>query len=340
MSENKLGLEKKSYKGSPSTLCVGCGHDSITNHIVSSLYETNTPPHLITKISGIGCSSKTTNYFADSAHGFNAIHGRMAPVATGAKMANKDLKIIGISGDGDSASIGLGGFVHLLRRNLPMVYIVENNGVYGLTKGQFSATADLGSTIKSGAPNFFDSIDLCALAMTSGCSFVARAFSGDKKQLVPLISAAIHHKGTAFIDIISPCVTFANHEGSTKSFNYVKENKHSLQEFGFVPASSEITADYDEGDTTLIKMHDGSYISLKKIDGKTYNPLDYSLAMKEIKNAQSNKSVLTGLLYHDPNAKDFLTNEKLNSKTALAHLKQKDIQPEQKHLDKILQQFK
>jgi len=202
-----------------------------------------------------------------------------------------------------------------------MVYVVENNGVYGLTKGQFSATADLGSTIKSGAPNFFDSIDLCALAMTSGCSFVARAFSGDKKQLVPLLSAAIHHKGTAFIDIISPCVTFANHEGSTKSFSYVKENKNSVQEIGFVPASQEITADYQEGDTTLIKMHDGSYISLKKID-------------------ESNKSVLTGLLYHNPEATDFITTEKVNSKTPLVHLKQKEIQPEQKHLDQILQNFR
>ena len=340
MSENKIGLSKASYKGSPSTLCVGCGHDSITNHLVSALYESNTPPHLITKISGIGCSSKTTNYFVDSAHGFNAIHGRMAPVATGAKLVNKDLRIIGISGDGDSASIGLGGFVHLLRRNLPMVYVVENNGVYGLTKGQFSATADEGSTVKSGSKSYFQSIDLCMLAMTSGCSFVARAFSGDKKQLLPLLKAALSHNGTAFIDIVSPCVTFANHEGSTKSFNYAKEHKHSLQEFGYVPANEEITADYKPGDSQMIQMHDGSKIMLKKIDGKSYDPQDFNVAIQEVKKSQDEKSILTGLLYHKNNQENLLSVEKVNSQVPLVKLEEKELKPTANHLKDILQKFK
>ncbi len=340
MSENSLGLTKKEYKGGPSTLCTGCGHDSITNHLVTALYESNTPPHLIAKISGIGCSSKTTNYFVDSAHGFNAIHGRMAPISTGAKIANKDLQIIGISGDGDSASIGLGGFVHLLRRNIPMVYIVENNGVYGLTKGQFSATADEGSTVKSGEHCYFDSIDLCSMAMTSGCGFVARAFSGDKKQLVPLIQAALNFNGTAFIDIVSPCVTFANHEGSTKSFNYVKENKFNLQEFGFVPKSDEISTDYEPGTSQMIKLHDGSFIALKKMNESEFNPTDYTLAMSEIKNAQDQKTVLTGLLYIKEDMKNFLQHEKTNTKTPLVHLEQEKIQPNQYELNQILQAFK
>ncbi|MCB0413597.1 MAG: hypothetical protein KDD50_04650, partial [Bdellovibrionales bacterium] len=235
MNCNKIGLSKNDYKGAESTLCTGCGHDSVTNHLISALFQLDINPHQLIKISGIGCSSKTPTYFSNASFGFNSIHGRMAPLATGAGVANRQLKVVGISGDGDTASIGIGGFAHLIRRNIPMVYIVENNGVYGLTKGQFSATADLETKGKHGEKNVFENIDLCSLAIELGCGFVARSFSGNAKELVPLIEAAFKHNGTAFIDVISPCVTFANHDGSTKSYNSLKETLESLHTIDFVP---------------------------------------------------------------------------------------------------------
>ncbi|RME14663.1 MAG: 2-oxoacid:ferredoxin oxidoreductase subunit beta, partial [Bdellovibrio sp.] len=283
---NPLGLTRQDYMGEKSTLCTGCGHDSITAHIISALYKAGVNPFNIVKVSGIGCSSKTPTYFLSQSHGFNSIHGRMASLATGAKSVNYGLKFIGISGDGDTASIGLGGFAHLIRRNVPMVYIVENNGVYGLTKGQFSATADKNSTLKDGTPNPFPGIDLCSLALDLGCGFVARSFSGDSKQLVPLIEAALQHPGTAFIDVISPCVTFGNHEGSTKSYNYIKEHRVSLQELDFIAPFQSIHVDYEEGSSETVQLPDGSFLILKKIDSKSHdvhNPLE---AYKKIK--QSN----------------------------------------------------
>ncbi len=336
MSVNQLGYDRKSYVGSKSTLCTGCGHDSITNHIVSALFQSSINPYEVAKISGIGCSSKTPAYFLDKSAGFNSLHGRMAPVATGAKLANKDLKIIGVSGDGDSASIGLGGFCHLLRRNLPMVYIVENNGVYGLTKGQFSATADEGSKRKTGEMNTFGSIDLCSLAIEMGCGFVARSFSGDAKQLVPLLRAAFEFEGTAFIDVISPCVTFANHTGSTKSYDQVKERKFQLQDMGFIEAKEEISVDYK--DSTLIELHDGSKLVLTKIDGNSHDVTDELSAMRVLHEARKKEQFVTGLFYLDQKKTNLVEQQNLNPKP-LCLMDEKDLRPSPESLKNILESF-
>lgn len=337
MSTNQLGLTKKDYVGAKSTLCTGCGHDSVTNAIITAYFQSGIKPHTVAKLSGIGCSSKTPTYFMNQAHGFNSIHGRMAPLATGVKIANQSLNVIGISGDGDTASIGLGGFTHLVRRNLPMVYIVENNGVYGLTKGQFSATADKESTLKSGEGNDFEAIDISSLAIELGCGFVARSFSGDAKQLVPILDAAMRHPGTSVIDIISPCITFANHEGSTRSYNYVKEHKKALQDIGFFQPEEEIEADYIEGDTQTIEMHDGSHLTLKKIDSKEHDVSDGLNAMKLIREARINGEVLTGLFYHDPQKANI--NQSLNlCEQPLTEL-QEDIRPSQQDLADILSNY-
>lgn len=290
---------KKDYQGLRSTLCTGCGHDSVTNHIITSLFKSKVNPFKVAKMSGIGCSSKTPAYFLSLSHGFNSIHGRMAPTATGAKLVNPELMALGISGDGDTASIGLGGFAHLIRRNIPMVYIIENNGVYGLTKGQFSATADEGSTQKSGEVNPFDSIDLCSMALQLGCSFVARSFSGDAKQLVPLLEAAFQHPGTSVIDIISPCITFANHEGSTKSFKAVKEHLVQLQELGYIHSQEEIKVEYEEGEYKEVEMADGSKLLLKKLDSKNHDISDRALALTSLQESNSKGEILTGLFYLD-----------------------------------------
>lgn len=337
MNTNELGLQKLDYKGLASTLCTGCGHDSITSHLISAFYKLNVDPRKVAKLSGIGCSSKTPTYFLNRAHGFNTLHGRMAPVSTGAKIANRDLIIIGVSGDGDTASIGLGGFAHLIRRNLPMVYITENNGVYGLTKGQFSATADRGSTLKSGTASPFATLDLCSIAINLGCGFVARSFSGDGRQLVPLISAALHHNGTAFIDVVSPCVAFANHAGSTKSYNYVKEHKVTLQELGFIQPSDEIEVDYDEGTTESIRLHDGSQLLLKKLDS-SYNHKDSIKAMKALQKACSQQQVLTGLIYLNTDNTDYISHLNL-SKTPLTHLKESDIKASPSFLEEMNAKF-
>lgn len=298
---NKLGLTHRDYEGSVSTLCAGCGHDSISGAIIQSCFELDLPPHRVAKMSGIGCSSKTPAYFLGQSHGFNTVHGRMPSVATGASLANRDLVYLGVSGDGDSASIGLGQFAHCLRRGVNMVYIVENNGVYGLTKGQFSATADAGSKSKKGVENADDPIDLVSMALLMGASFVARGFSGDKKQLVPLISAAIQHRGAAFIDVISPCVAFNNHPGSTKSFDFVRDHNEAVNALDVMIPRQEITAEYEAGSVEKVVQHDGSTINLRKLADE-YDPTDKLGAMSYLQERQAAGEVVTGLLYINPNA--------------------------------------
>src|SRR5450432_1793951 len=267
LPKNSLGLTRRDYEGAVSTLCAGCGHDSISAAIIEACFELALEPHRVAKLSGIGCSSKTPTYFLGQSHGFNSVHGRMPSVLTGANLANRDLIYLGVSGDGDSASIGLGQFAHCLRRGVNMTYIVENNGVYGLTKGQFSATADRGSKSKRGVINTDNSIDLAALALQLGASFVARSFSGDKHQLVPIISAAIKHKGAAFIDIISPCVAFNNHAGSTKSFDFVREHNEAVNRLDVITGRDPITVDYAPGSVQTVEQHDGTKVVLRKLNG-------------------------------------------------------------------------
>ncbi|MBI1305197.1 MAG: 2-oxoacid:ferredoxin oxidoreductase subunit beta [Bacteroidetes bacterium] len=296
LPKNELGYTKTEYEGSLSTLCAGCGHDSISAAIVQACFEMNIAPHQVAKMSGIGCSSKTPTYFLGNSHGFNSVHGRMPSVATGASMANKKLKYFGVSGDGDSASIGMGQFAHVIRRNLNMVYIVMNNGCYGLTKGQDSATADEGSKNKTGHINPFQAIDLASLAIELGATFVAQSFSGDKHQLIPLIKAAMEHNGFAFINVISPCVTFNNNVGSTKSYDYVREHIAATSTVDFVPTHDEITTTYSEGEIKDIAMHDGSIIRLKKLTND-WDPENRLSAASAMQNARANGEILTGLLY-------------------------------------------
>jgi 2-oxoglutarate ferredoxin oxidoreductase subunit beta len=331
---NRIGLTMADYKGAPSTLCDGCGHDAITAQIIKAFYELGIAPHQVVKLSGIGCSSKTPAYFLNRAHGFNSVHGRMPSVATGANMANKDMLLIGVSGDGDTASIGLGQFAHLVRRNLPIIYIVENNGVYGLTKGQFSATADLGSKAKGGKLNEYTPIDLCGLAIELGCGFVGRSFAGDPKQLVALLKAAACHKGTAVLDVISPCVTFNNHEGSTKSYKYAKEMETPLHELGFIPFYEQITVDYDPGAVQDVELHDGSHLRLKKLD-KGYDPQNRALAITTMLKASEEKQFLTGLLFIDEKKPDFVSMMDLVD-APLASLPQERTRPSKEALKKIM----
>src|ERR687898_2647485 len=265
LPKNDLGYTVDYYEGSLSTLFAGCGHDSINAAIVQACWEMNIEPHKVAKLSGIGCSSKSPAYFLSQSHGFNSVHGRMPSVATGAVVSNRRMIAIGVSGDGDTGAIGIGQFVHLMRRNLPMIYIIEDNGCYGLTKGQFSPTADLGSTLKTGVINDLPPIDICALAIELGASFVARSFSGDPKQLKSILKAAISHRGTSMIDVISPCVTFNDHEGSTKSYSYVKDHDEVLGDVSFVPYFEDIAVEYDAGSTTTVKLHDGSHLYLRKV---------------------------------------------------------------------------
>ncbi|MGC2192185.1 MAG: 2-oxoacid:ferredoxin oxidoreductase subunit beta [Candidatus Dormiibacterota bacterium] len=307
---NLLGLSRDDYKGLATTLCAGCGHNSITNHIVKALYDHGVDPYRLAKMSGIGCSSKATAYFVERAHAFNAVHGRMPAVTTGAAVADRELLFLGISGDGDTASIGLGQFCHLLRRNVDCTYVVENNGVYGLTKGQFSATADLGSVLRKGSVNQLETIDIAGLAVQLGASFVARSFSGDGAQLVPLLRAALSHRGTAVLDVISPCVTFNDHEGSTKSYQYVKDHELILQELDFIPQQSEVVVNYEEGTSTDVELHDGSHLRLRKL-GREHNPQDRLAALSVIDQGRQRGEVVTGLLYVNPQAPDLCTAENL-----------------------------
>ena len=319
LPKNQLGYTISYYEGALSTLCAGCGHDSISAAIVQSCFESNIEPHRLAKMSGIGCSSKTPAYFLSNSHGFNSVHGRMPSVATGAYLANRDLIYFGVSGDGDTASIGMGQFVHAIRRNLNMVYIVMNNGCYGLTKGQDSATADEGSKNKSGNVNLFQAIDLSSLALELGASFVAQSFSGDKSQLVPLIKAAMKHQGFAFINVISPCVTFNNNAGSTKSYSYVREHTAATSHVDFIPEQEVITTSYGEGTVQPIKMHDGTYLNLNKLS-QEWNPNDRLSAMNALYKAREKNEILTGLLYINEGTPDLhtlirTTEKPLNSLT-------------------------
>jgi 2-oxoglutarate/2-oxoacid ferredoxin oxidoreductase subunit beta len=303
LSVNALGFTHRDYEGAISTLCAGCGHDSISAAIIHACYELNLPPHRIAKLSGIGCSSKTPTYMLGQSHGFNSVHGRMPSVLTGANLANRDLMYLGVSGDGDTASIGLGQFAHAMRRGVDMIYIVENNGVYGLTKGQFSATSDKGSKSKKGADNPDSPIDLVAMAVQLGATFVARGFSGDKAQLVPLIKAAFEHRGAAFIDVISPCVAFNNHEGSTKSFDYVREHNIALNALDFIADHAPIEVDYAEGTSETVDLHDGSTIRLRKL-AADYDWRDRSAALAVLEKHRADGEIVTGLVYLNDEAVD------------------------------------
>ncbi|MCZ6642171.1 MAG: 2-oxoacid:ferredoxin oxidoreductase subunit beta [Gammaproteobacteria bacterium] len=300
---NEIGLTRRDYEGLVSTLCAGCGHDSVSAAIVQACAELSLPPHRFAKVSGIGCSSKTPSYFLNKSHGLNSVHGRMPSVATGANLANRELFCIGLSGDGDTASIGLGQFAHIVRRRVNMLYLIDNNGTYGLTKGQFSATNDKGSTNKKGVPNLYSPIDLVSIALQLGASFVARSFSGDRQQLVPLIKAGLMHKGFAFIDIISPCVAFNNHNGSTKSYEYIREHSEHLVLTDYIASADEITADYEPGTSEDIHMPDGAILRLHKLD-KDYDPHDQVAALNYVQTRQAEGEVVTGLLYIDPDASD------------------------------------
>lgn len=300
---NEIGLTRRDYEGLVSTLCAGCGHDSVSAAVVQACAELSLPPHLFAKVSGIGCSSKTPSYFLNKSHGFNSVHGRMPSIATGANLANRSLYCIGVSGDGDTASIGLGQFAHIVRRRINMLYLIDNNGTYGLTKGQFSATNDRGSTSKKGVPNLYEPIDVVSIALQLGASFVARSFSGDKQQLVPLIKAGLMHNGFALIDVISPCVAFNNHNGSTKSYEYVREHSEHMVVTDFVMAQDEITADYEPGTSEDVNMPDGSVLRLYKLD-KSYDPYDRVAALNYVQLRQAEGEVVTGLLYVDPDASD------------------------------------
>ena len=302
---NRIGLSVIDYKGGKTTLCAGCGHNAISERIIEAMYDMGVKPERVAKLSGIGCSSKSPAYFMNRSHSFNSVHGRMPSVATGAMLANRNLIALGVSGDGDTASIGIGQFVHLMRRNLPIIYIIEDNGVYGLTKGQFSATADLGSKLKSGVLNDLPPIDTCTLAIQLGATFVGRSFSGDKRQLSTMLKAAIAHNGTVMLDVVSPCVTFNDHEGSTKSYKYVKDHEETLQEMSFVPHFEEIDVEYDPGTTVNVTMHDGSHLRLRKLE-EDYDPTDRIQAMTRLTAAHDKGEVLTGLFYVNTKAPSFL----------------------------------
>ena len=333
LPKNKLGYTRRDYEGKVSTLCAGCGHDSISAALIQAFWQLDIQPHRVAKLSGIGCSSKTPDYFLGNSHGFNTVHGRMPSVLTGANLANRELIYLGVSGDGDSASIGLGQFAHVMRRGVNMTYILENNGVYGLTKGQFSATADQGSKSKRGVVNPDSAIDTVSLAILMGATFVARSFSGDKAQLVPLVEAAIAHQGAAFIDVISPCVAFNNHAGSTKSYDYVREHNEAVNRLDFWPSRDAITVDYSSGGVIEVPQHDGSVLKLRKLT-PDYDPTDRIGASTAIGQAAQKGEVLTGLLYVDPDSEDMHAH--LNTCSApLNTLNAKQLCPGSGMLDKI-----
>ena len=338
LRENALGLTQRDYEGSMSTLCAGCGHDSVTAALIQAFWELDLEPHRIAKLSGIGCSAKTPTYFVREAHGFNSVHGRMPSVTTGAVAANGGLTYVGISGDGDSLSIGLGQFCHAIRRNIDMLYVLENNGVYGLTKGQFSASADVGSTSKRGAVNAQEPIDPVSLALSLGATFVGRSFSGDKEQLVPLIEAGIRHRGFAFLDVISPCVTFNDHVGSTKSYRHTRDHHHDLAPIDFVPIREEITA-RQEGSTPLtVDMHDGSRVRFRSV-GEDYDPRDRIQAMTRYRELTAQGDVVTGLLYVDASGEDFHAQNRTVDRP-LWDLPFEDLCPGREALDALMSEFR
>jgi 2-oxoglutarate/2-oxoacid ferredoxin oxidoreductase subunit beta len=335
---NRIGLQVLDYKGGKTTLCAGCGHNAISERIIDAMYEMGVQPERVAKLSGIGCSSKSPAYFMSRSHSFNSVHGRMPSVATGAMLANRNLLMLGVSGDGDSASIGIGQFVHLMRRNLPMIYIIEDNGVYGLTKGQFSATADLGSKLKTGVVNDLPAIDTCALAIELGATFVGRSFSGDKRQLHSMLKAAIAHRGTVMLDVISPCVTFNDHDGSTKSYKYMKDHEEPLQDINFVPHFEEIDVEYDPGTTLEVTMHDGSRLRLRKLE-EEYDPTHRIRAIQRLLEAHEKQEVLTGVLYVNPQAPTFI--DLLNmTEQPLATLPESVTRPSREVLEQCMEELR
>ncbi len=337
---NAIGLTKADYSGRKSTLCPGCGHNSISNQIITATYELGIDPHTVVKMSGIGCSSKSPAYFLSRSHGFNGLHGRMPSAATGAVLANRTLTAIGVSGDGDTGSIGLGQFKHMVRRNVPIVYIVENNGVYGLTKGQFSATADLGQTIKKIGTNDLPPIDICLEALAADATFVARSFSGSVKEVVELLKAALHHNGTAVLDIISPCVTFNNSPDSTKSFPYGKEHANPLHDITFIPLADEIILDdYEEEDEDgrkprEVQLHDGTWIRLRPL-AMDYDPTDKMAAMRVLEEARQKQELVTGLIYYDNSRPTMIDNLQMVD-TPLAHLSEAQMRPGREALERVM----
>jgi 2-oxoglutarate ferredoxin oxidoreductase subunit beta len=335
---NRLGLEVAPYKGLKTTLCAGCGHNAISERIIEAFFEMGVAPWRVIKLSGIGCSSKSPAYFLSMAHGFNAVHGRMPSVATGAMLANKDLLALGVSGDGDTASIGIGQFVHLLRRNIPIVYIIENNGCYGLTKGQFSATADVGSKLKTGVVNDLPPIDCCMLGIQLGATFVARSFSGDKKQLSALLRAAIAHRGTVVLDVISPCVTFNDHEGSTKSYSYMKEHEEPLHEIDFIPSFEDIEVEIEPGTAREVTLHDGSHLIIRKLDAD-YDPSSKLEALRVLDESGRTGEVVTGLLYVDTERPDFLQLLNVHD-TPLAWLPESKLRPPERAMAEIMEELR
>jgi 2-oxoglutarate/2-oxoacid ferredoxin oxidoreductase subunit beta len=335
---NRVGLSVVDYRGGKTTLCAGCGHNAISERIIDAMYEMGVAPERVAKLSGIGCSSKSPAYFMGRSHSFNAVHGRMPSVATGAMLANRNLLALGVSGDGDSASIGLGQFAHLMRRNLPVIYIIEDNGVYGLTKGQFSATADLGSKLKTGVINDLPPIDTCAMAITLGATFVGRSFSGDKKQLHSMLKAAIAHQGTVMLDVVSPCVTFNDHEGSTKSYKYMKDHDEPLQEISFVPVFEDIAVEYDPGSTVEVTMHDGSRLRLRKLE-EDYDPTDRIKSITRLHEAHDAGEVLTGVFYVNTQTPSFIDLLNLTEQP-LATLPESVVRPGREVLEQAMEELR
>lgn len=335
---NLVGLSKADYTGKPTTLCAGCGHNSISSQIISAAYELSLRPHEVIKLSGIGCSSKSPAYFLGQSHGFNALHGRMPSLATGALVANRSLKAIGVSGDGDTASIGMGQFIHLLRRNVPMVYIIENNGVYGLTKGQFSATADKNQELKYAGLNPFMPVDIAMEAIVANCGFVARSFAGDPKQVPELIKAALSFEGTAVLDIISPCVTFNNRDESTKSYGWGREHQDPIHDVTFVPKFEEIQVEYEPGEVIQVKFHDGSTLVLKKLDLE-YDPTNRMAAITLLEEARANQVLATGLIYYNPEQASLQDSERLID-LPLAALQEEQLRPAKESLEQVLAGFR
>lgn len=335
---NRIGLSMADYKGAPSTLCAGCGHDAVSSQIVRAFYQMGVNPYRVAKMSGIGCSSKTPAYFLGKSHGFNSVHGRMPSVATGAVVANRKLICVGVSGDGDTASIGLGQFCHMLRRNIPMVYVLENNGVYGLTKGQFSATADMGAELKNGAVNDLPPIDICKLAIEMGCSYVGRSFAADPKQVVSLLKGALSHRGTAVIDILSPCVTFNDHDASNKSYRWGKEHEELLHSIDFVPHFDPLAeTDYEDGEVQEVELYDGSWLRLRKV-GRDYDPTNNAHAFKMLRETWEAHEFLTGLIYINTGAESFIERLSLVDQP-LAALPEEKLKPGPAVLDELMQEL-
>jgi 2-oxoglutarate ferredoxin oxidoreductase subunit beta len=335
---NRIGLQVVDYRGGKTTLCAGCGHNAISERIIDAMYEMGVKPESVAKFSGIGCSSKSPAYFMNRSHSFNSVHGRMPSVATGAMLANKNLIALGVTGDGDTVSIGAGQFVHLMRRNLPIIYVIEDNGCYGLTKGQFSATADLGSTLKTGIVNDLPPVDTCIMAIQLGATFVGRSFSGDKRQLHAMLKAAIAHKGTVMLDVVSPCVTFNDHEGSTKSYKYVLDHEEPLHEVDFVPSFENISVEYDPGTAFEVTMHDGSHLRLRKLE-EEYNPTDKIQAVTRLMEAHAKGEVLTGVFYINANAPTFL--DMLNvTDQPLATLPESATRPSREALEQCMEELR